>query len=197
MTQNRGEWELELEESAQGVDLFEAPGAAAHEDSARVEAEDWSSGVADSGDSPPRVERARARRHSLGDALTALEQAVAKPAAVGGWLDAVSEAIDELRRALEEHIEVTEGLEGLLAEIQDVAPRLSGEVDLIKAEHDELLEALERAELTVSGTRSISSEDPEPIRRRVMTLLGRLSQHRQRGADLVYEAYNVDIATAD
>jgi hypothetical protein len=30
-----------------------------------------------------------------------------------------------------------------------------------------------------------------------MTVLGRLSLHRQRGADLVYEAYNVDIAAGD
>jgi hypothetical protein len=35
------------------------------------------------------------------------------------------------------------------------------------------------------------------VRRRVIALLGRLAIHRQRGSDLVYEAYNVDITAAD
>lgn len=197
MAQNDTEWRLELEESAQGTDLFEAPGSAVHAEDARQEATDWNAGVESSDGPGARVEKARARRHSLAGAMTTLESVVASPAAAAGWLEAVGVALDGLRSALEEHMSVTEGHEGLLAEIVEVAPRLSTEVELVKSEHGELLETLERAHLTLTGAIELGIDDPEPIRRRIMTLLGRLSLHRQRGADLVYEAYNVDIATAD
>jgi hypothetical protein len=35
------------------------------------------------------------------------------------------------------------------------------------------------------------------VRRQVTTLLGRLTLHRQAGADLVFDAYNVDIGAMD
>lgn len=196
MAQKDVEWDLELEESAQGTDLFEAPGSGIQHLEAREEAANWSAGGTPRGSSG-RVEIARARRHSLGGAMTALESAVAAPAAAAGWFDSVGKAIANLRVALDDHIEATEGLEGLLAELVEVAPRLAGEVGLIKAEHEELVETLERADMTLKAAVELASDDPEPVRRRIMTLLGRLSLHRQRGADLVYEAYNVDIATAD
>ncbi len=124
-----------------------------------------------------------------------------KPVNLGGravgWLEAVTVAIDELGEALEEHIFVTEGKNGMLAEILDVAPRLAMEIELIEEEHAGLEESLAQAQLTLRGAMEIGFSDPEPSRSRVMTLLGRLSLHRQRGADLVYEAYNVDIASVD
>ena len=126
-----------------------------------------------------------------------LEAVVSSPAGAEGWVDTVTAAMTELGLALKEHIEVTEGDEGLLDEILVNEPRFAAEVGLIKAEHEELEDALERAFLTLEGTMTVGSKDPEPIRRRVMTVLGRLSLHRQRGADLVYAAYNVDIATGD
>lgn len=197
MSDKDRDWELELEESAQGTDLFEAPGSDIQSDEAREAAADWSSGAEPAGTATDRVERARTRRHSLGDAMTDMEMALASPAAAEGWFDTVAEALDELREALQDHVNVTEGKDGLLEEVLEVAPRLEGEIDLIRAEHEEMLDTLERADLTLKGIFELSSLDPEPVRRRVMTLLGRLSLHRQRGADLVYEAYNVDIATAD
>jgi hypothetical protein len=104
----------------------------------------------------------------------------------------VKEGMAELRRSLEEHIDVTEGVGGLLKEVIDVAPRLSNEVSLIEAEHQELLEALGKAETGIEESR-----DPGEVRQRAMAILSQLSLHRQRGADLVYEAYNVDIAAGD
>ncbi len=104
----------------------------------------------------------------------------------------MTSALHELRQALTEHIEVTEGRGGLLEEIRDTAPRLSNEIALIEAEHDELLSLLEKAETAVQ-----QSNDRRAIRNRAMAILPRLSLHRQRGADLVYDAYNVDIAAGD
>lgn len=186
-----------MEESAQGTDLFEAPGQDIQSSEAKEDAAEFAAG----GDTPPgsshRLERARGRRHSLGAAMADLEKVAAAPSGADGWQDSVSAALEELRLALFEHIGVTEGEGGLLAEILDVAPHFATEVALTKAEHEGLFEALDRAVLTLEGAKEIASKDPEPVRRRVMTLLGRLSLHRQRGADLVYDAYNVDIATAD
>ena len=197
MTQNDGEWRRELEESAQGSDYFETPGSDIQRADAREEAVEFTSGSPDRLQPSGRVEKARTRRHSLASAMTELETVVSSPAAAEGWHQAVSDALDELRLALVEHIEVTEGEEGLLDEIIANEPRFATEVALIKGEHEELVDGLDRAFLTLEGTIDMASDDPEPIRRRVMTLLGRLSLHRQRGADLVYDAYNVDIATGD
>lgn len=193
MTQQDREWELELEESAQGTDSFTAPGGAVQADEARESAKEWSAGSdADATGSSPRVEKARVRRHLLGDALHGLERAVAGPSEAGAWVDGVRAALAELRRSLDEHIEVTEGSGGLLEEVRDLAPRLSGEVGLIEAEHEELVDLLDKAEASLEET-----TDPKAIRNRAMALLPRLSLHRQRGADLVYDAYNVDIAASD
>lgn len=197
MTQNDAEWKRELEESAQGVDLFEAPGGEMQATEAKDDADEYIAGASQPAEATDRVERARKRRHSLKDAMTDLEAVVSSPAGAEGWVDTVSKAMKELGLALKEHVDVTEGDEGLLDEILIHAPRFAAEVDLIRAEHEELEDALERAFLTLEGTMTVGSKDPEPIRRRVMTVLGRLSLHRQRGADLVYEAYNVDIAAGD
>ncbi len=101
-------------------------------------------------------------------------------------------ALTQMREALDEHIEVTEGAGGLLEDIQGIAPRLSNEIGLIKAEHEELVDLLDKAQTSLEQT-----EDSKAIRNRAMSILPRLLLHRQRGADLVYDAYNVDIAAAD
>jgi hypothetical protein len=193
MAQQNSEWELELEESAQGTDNFTAPGRAIQSEEARESAKEWSAG-SDAGGigSSSRVEKARVRRHLLGEALRSVERAVARPSEAEQWLDGVTATLAELGRALDEHIEVTEGKGGLLEEIRDVAPRLSGEIQLIEAEHEELIDLLAKAEASLE-----QSTDPKAIRNRAMALLPRLSLHRQRGADLVYDAYNVDIAASD
>lgn len=193
MAQQEREWDLELEESAQGTDSFTAPGGAMQTEDARESAREWSAGSVSEITGPtPRVEKARVRRHLLGDAMRGLEIALAGPSESEGWLGRVTSALADLRRALAEHVEVTEGPHGLLEEIRDKAPRLSNEIALIEVEHEELLDLLNRAEASLEQT-----TDPKAIRNRAMSLLPRLSLHRQRGADLVYDAYNVDIAAGD
>lgn len=145
----------------------------------------------------PNLARARERRHSLREAMTGLETRVSTPTAADGWHQAVDAAIDELRYALDEHIEGVEGRGGLLEEILERAPRLSRQTQLIEAEHERLTDACERAKEAVRGSMNLVSPDPEQVRRCVVSLLGRLTLHRQHGADLVYEAYNVDISAGD
>jgi hypothetical protein len=61
----------------------------------------------------------------------------------------------------------------------------------------ELLGAWLRAEATVRAARRNGTDLRALIRRRVVNLIGRLTLHRQAGSDLVFEAYNVDIAASD
>lgn len=103
------------------------------------------------------------------------------------WLDSVRRAVAELGTALQAHVDEVEGPQGLLTDIVAQDPRLSVIAEELRNEHPELVTALDRVEQAISGG------DHRQVRRRAVALLGRLTMHRQAGADLVYEAYQVDI----
>ena len=128
--------------------------------------------------------------------MTALEEVVAGPSSADDWLDRTEERLGDLRRALDLHIEEVEAPKGLLAEIVTVAPHLAPYTDELRDEHLVLLEAWLRAEAAVRGARA-GRATVSSVRRQVTTLLGRLTLHRQAGADLVFDAYNVDIGAMD
>ncbi len=147
---------------------------------------------ASGGNGVERVHRARTRRIQLREAMKELEHAVARPSTSADWSDAVDASLASLRKSLESHIREVERSDGLLAEITDKEPRLTSAVDQMKSDHQELLEALADAERVFGdGT------DPSATRRTTLILLGNLATHRQQGSDLVFEAYNVDIAAGD
>ena len=84
------EWLLELEESAQGTDLYEGPGGATQVESAREDAID--------ADVPQPemtlVSRARAKRKSLGEAMRGLETSVSSAASSDGWAIGVLDSVE-------------------------------------------------------------------------------------------------------
>jgi len=129
-------------------------------------------------------------RFILGYAARTLERAIASPSQdVELWRKQVEHDLGGLRQALTEHIRITEGDDGLLSQILDQAPRLAAAVDVILADHAELCEAVDAIQDILDGSR----EDVHEIRTQVIGVLSRLSAHRHRGADLVFDAYNVDI----
>ena len=142
----------------------------------------------------PALEAARSRRRVLARAIRDVEAALAAaaPGREQTWRAAVTHRLVALGDAFEEHIDATERAEGLFEEIVRIAPRLSRAVESLRSEHDpirtgiaEILELLLRppgAALAV-----------ERIREVVIELLVRIARHRQRGADLVWDAYWVDI----
>jgi hypothetical protein len=139
------------------------------------------------------LEELRRRRGELRDSMSALEQALAAPPGRGprGWAGRVEAALVELCGDLREHIAITEGPEGIYAELMAQAPRLSGQMDRLTREHVQIKEGVEAL------LAEVSAPDVEERSHRVRDLgtqlLATLSRHRQRGADLVYEAYEVDI----
>jgi hypothetical protein len=148
----------------------------------------------DSGLTPTLAETAR-RRADLHLALVALEKAISSPA-VGresDWSKDVLRHLEDLGQAIVEHIEVTERPGGLYEEISQKAPRLAGKIDHLRREHPELrdgaAELIARLETTPIGEAWPLAVARDDLQR----LLGRIVRHRQLGADLVWEAYNLDI----
>ena len=128
-------------------------------------------------------------RERLYDSLISVRRAVGAPIARGAhWHDRLQRELVKLARAADDHVTETEAPDGLLAEIVAEAPRLWREADGLRAEHVMLIEECARVLGQIKG-----SVSPLSLRRQVNVLLGRFERHRYRGADLVYEAFEVDI----
>ena len=137
------------------------------------------------------LETLRLRRAELRQSMSALELALAEPAPVGRarWAGRVHVALVELSADLREHIEVTEGSSGLHHDLVTAAPRLSGAVAQLVRDHAQIQGLVE----DLLARTAAPEQDVERIRRLGTTLLGRLVSHRQRGSDLIYEAYEFDV----
>jgi hypothetical protein len=138
------------------------------------------------------LEVLRQRRAELLESMSALELALAAPAPgrVDGWVERVRAALVELSADLRVHIDVTEGPGGLHRAVVTTAPRLSNAVTRLCRDHVELQGLVDDLLSRLSGP--AAEEGVDGARDRGTTLLGRLSRHRQRGADLVFEAYEAD-----
>jgi hypothetical protein len=141
------------------------------------------------------LEAARGRRGDLHRALLDLEGALA--AAARGraqeWADSVRATLLRLRETFTAHIEVTEGADGLYQEVLAQAPRLSGAVNRLQQEHGAIVSAIGEVDERLNDSMADAEAWVESIRDAAITLMGLLVRHRQRGADLVYEAYDVEI----
>lgn len=138
---------------------------------------------------------ARKRRQQLREAASALELAIAAPARTGSvWRDRVHRKLLDVRRALEDHIAEVDGPGGLAEQISEERPRLINPMGLLSAEHGDLREKVANI-LKIIGRMpaKLREADAAGVREAVMALIGQISRHRQKGADLVFDAYNVDI----
>jgi hypothetical protein len=131
------------------------------------------------------------RRRELYDAMTGLERAVARPSGAPDWRMEIETALSHLEAALSEHTAQVEAEDGLFAEILDRAPHMHATVESLRDEHRSLESACHRA---LSMTADWSTQ---MLRRRANALLVRLTLHRQSGAELLFDAFNVDIAAGD
>ncbi|MEV4479156.1 hypothetical protein AB0K04_01210 [Micromonospora coxensis] len=136
----------------------------------------------------PTAVRPPAVRRPVGD-LPALSRALAVPPAEPHWRERVIRQLTPVRRGFAEHVRLTEGPAGLYAELLVQAPRLHRGVRLLAGEHAAIVVALAELQHAVErpGLRA------EELRRRTDELLDALARHRQRGADLLWEAYQTDL----
>jgi hypothetical protein len=139
----------------------------------------------------------RRRRAELRESMGALERALAA-AATGRpvvWGERVHEALHAIADDWREHVVVTEGPGGLHESIVAGAVRLANPVSALAEEHE--LIASDIAEAIAATEAPVVERDVETIRARATDLFSRLARHRQRGADLIYEAYATDIGGGD
>ncbi len=134
------------------------------------------------------LQAAAAKRIELKQAVSQVEVAAASPSAEVGWRTRLIGELENLRLALLEHVEEVEAEDGLLAEMIAQAPRLANQIASVRDEHPDLCSQVDQTILDVRN-----SEDVIDLRSGVLDTLTAVARHRQRGADLVYEGYSVDI----
>ncbi|MFW5899153.1 MAG: hypothetical protein ACOCUN_01650 [Jiangellaceae bacterium] len=143
------------------------------------------------------VDVARTRRAELLAAITALERALALPARHPTWASRVGAEVSGLASAFDHHIAATEGTDGMYGEILRTAPRLQFAIDQLVREHEEARSAIAALGTLAAEAGDADRDAIERIRIDGTDLLARLVRHRQRGADLVFEAYAQDIGGCD
>jgi len=144
----------------------------------------------------PALNDVRLRRAGLKSALSGLELALAAPYANRvDWVTQVRDALDAVHEVWSHHIAETEAPAGFLEDIVTESPRLSTPASRLRREHVEILSTIVRGEATLITPPDDASYDAwaEDVRVELTALLAALARHRQRGADLVYEAYAVDL----
>jgi hypothetical protein len=139
------------------------------------------------------LEELRQHRAELRESMSALEEALAAPAITdqSRWAQRVHVALVELSGDFRQHIEITEGPDGLYRDLLETSPRLSEAVAGLTREHVLISAQVDRLLARVSAPDVIDEVDG--ARDLGTALLGRLVRHRQRGSDLVFEAYEFDI----
>jgi hypothetical protein len=141
------------------------------------------------------LEETARRRASLYRVIIEVEQATSRPAVAREqeWAQGVIEALERLDHELDDHVEITEGSGGLYDEIVAAAPRLAHRVEQLSDEHPELRGATQQLIERFRTTPLDVSWPVDDARDEVQRLLGKLVKHRQHGADLIWEAYTLDI----
>ena len=143
----------------------------------------------------PRTEldAVRARRAELRETLNLLEAALAAPARGREmiWGEAVHATLVMIADDFGAHVEVTEGPGGLHQAILAGDLRLANAVDALTEEHGQIAEEI--SALVADSQAPVTAQDMDELREGATKLLGHLVRHRQRGADLIYEAYATDV----
>jgi hypothetical protein len=137
---------------------------------------------------------ARRRRFELHGALVQLEKEISSPARgqARSWTADVTKAMTILQAAFDVHVEATERPGGLYEEILENSPRLAGGVRRLREEHPAIRDAI-RSLLVRLIPPDADDAPVDGVRDDAQRVMGQVVRHRQRGADLVWEAYNLDI----
>ena len=151
-----------------------------------------------------KVASIRSRREALFRAVIGLEDALAGP--IGDherWRLRVAMAVDHAVARIYEHVAQTDGPGNILDEIVTVAPRLDRRVKQMRLDHESLEKAAHRLALAVAELSSEHDQTEEQVedaaiavRNEAVEVMGQITRHRQRGADLIYEAYHVDLGNS-
>jgi hypothetical protein len=141
------------------------------------------------------LDAVRIRREALYQAMIGLEDALQTP--IGDserWRLRVIMAVEHATNRIQEHVREVEASGGFLDQVTTDHPRLVGRTDDLRHEHARLMSDAEKLRLALTDIEPIEVREREAsLRSQALGLLGLLARNRQRGADLIYEAYLVDI----
>lgn len=128
------------------------------------------------------------------EAMHALEEAVGRAASgdLDGWMQAVRTALEHLETAFIEQRASYEDPIGLMAEIAQDHPRLRTWVRQLRHRWIELETNARTLRQTLESSADL--HEAYEIRERVRWLMGAIRHHREREADLVFEALDVDLS---
>jgi len=144
----------------------------------------------------PELAEVRLRRAGLRAAVSGLEIALASPAPHRVvWVTNVRDSLGALHEVWTRHIVETEAPGAFLDELVSEAPRLATPTARLRREHSDILATITRTEKRMATAPPDDDYDAwvDDVRAELTALMCALAKHRQRGADLVYEAFDVDI----
>src|SRR6266496_3630573 len=134
------------------------------------------------------LEQAKGQRLSLRRAIHDFHDVLDAPGAA--TTERLTPALEHLRVVFGVHVEVTESPGGLYEEILEIAPRLANKIARFRREHATITATVQSALEDLDDGGAVLANELRP---RLSDLHEVLARHRRRGADLVYEAYHVDI----
>jgi len=139
------------------------------------------------------LDEVRRRRAELRDAIGRLEAALASPSPgrIDQWRQNVRIRLDQLSADFDEHIAATEGPDGVYSDVVSSAPRLARAVDQLRHDHEAILKQIDHCTGLVGSVEV--DDDIQDLRDSATDLMFRLVRHRQRGSDLMWDAYASDI----
>lgn len=136
----------------------------------------------------------RHRREALGEAADDYEALLARPATSPQWTGGVAQATKQLLVAFDEHVHEVEADDGLLPRLLGDEPRLANTIQRMYDEHVTITADLRAVEqLVIDCGEAWDIDAVTAIRQKALEVLMAISVHRQVGADLIWNAYNVDI----
>ena len=133
------------------------------------------------------------RRTALEEAMQLVEREAAAPSGSTDWLGELGAATRQLELAVNHHITHVEASGSLLDQIVEKAPRLQRSVENTRTHHAVLAHSISDLLKLISEGSAKESASVAEISTSVIEILNELARHRQDGADLIYEAYAVDI----
>ena len=136
------------------------------------------------------IARVHAQRAELRESAAALDEALERPLGTARWRERVHTALVELAHDFRDHVDLSESGGGLFQTVLEEDPRLTPGIERQREEHVDLHERIETAIATLEADAPF---DPVVLREDLTSMVGAIVRHRQRGNDLIYEAFTVDL----
>jgi hypothetical protein len=136
------------------------------------------------------LEQVRAHRAELRESVAAVDHALVELDGRDDWLQRLHTALVELAHDFADHVDLTEQPGGLYDTVRARANRLAPAVEQLTDDHVHLREEIADVIGRLEGT---TDHEPHLVRDELSGLVERLVRHRQRGGELVYEAFAVDL----